>query len=216
MTAAPSQVNDEAIRAAHQRMLGDPALQHELPLPQAPPPPPTPPDWPWARAIADFFGMLGPLLQVVFWVGLAVVVALLIFFIGREIGRTRFGWFKPKPAKPEAAAKPWRPDEQAARTLLADADRLAAEGKFAEAAHLLLLRSIEDFDSRRPRTVRPALTTRDIASLEELPDAARPAFGSIARVVERSLFGGAPVGQSDFAACRQAYEDFALPWGGAR
>lgn len=216
MTVAPSQVNDEAIRAAHQRMQADPSLQHELPLPQAPPPPPQRPQWEWAGWIADLFAAVAPLMQVVFWVGLAVLVALLLFFIGREIGRSRFGWFKPRPAKAKPQETAWRPDEAAARTLLADADRLAADGRFAEAAHLLLLRSIEDFDSRRPRAVRPALTTRDIASLDELPENARPAFGSIAKVVERSLFGGAPVDAGDFAACRQAYEDFALPSGWTR
>jgi hypothetical protein len=216
MTAAPSQATDETIRAAHQRMLADPSLQHDLPLPKAPPPPEQPPDWEWAGWVADLFNLLGPLLQLVFWGGLGVVVALLLFFMGREILRSRFPAMRPKPKKPKDEPATWRPDEQAARTLLADADSLAAEGRFAEAAHLLLLRSIEDIDSRRPRAVRPALTSRDIASLDALPETARPAFGSIARVVERSLFGGAPVDAGDFAACRQAYEAFALPTGWAQ
>jgi len=152
-------------------------------------------------------------MQVVFWIGLAALVGALLFFMGGEILRSRFGIGKPKAVTAKDAEPEWRPDEKAARTLLADADRLAAEGRFAEAAHLLLLRSIEDLDSRRPRTVRRALTSREIASLDALPESARPAFGSIARVVERSLFGGAAVDAGDFAACRQAYEDFALPAG---
>ena len=215
MTVAPSQANEAAIRQAHERMLKDGALQHELPLPRAPEPPRPPPDWEWARWIADLFNALGPLLKLVFWAGLALLVAGLLFFIGREILRSRFGIGLPKKTQLKDKEPEWRPDAQTARTLLADADRLAAEGRFAEAAHLLLLRSIEDLDSRRPRTVRPALTSRELASLQALPDSARPAFGSIARVVERSLFGGAPVGAEDYAGCRKAYEDFALPAGWA-
>jgi len=216
MTVAPSQANEEAIRAAQQRMMADRGLQHELPLPQAPDPQ-RPPDWEWARWVVDLFNFLGPILKLVFWAGLGLLVLGLLFFLGREILRSRFGIGKPKAPSLKDKQPEWRPDAQAARTLLADADRLAAEGQFAEAAHLLLLRSIEDLDSRRPRTVRPALTSRDIASLEALPEAARPAFGLIARIVERSLFGGAPVGADDYAGCRRAYEDFALPsgWGTA-
>ena len=90
---------------------------------------------------------------------------------------------------------------------------IADQGLYAEAAHLLLLRSVQDIEKRQPRAVRISLTTREIAVLEVLPESARPAFSAIGRVVERSLFGGAPVGSSDFADCRQAYEDFALPAG---
>src|SRR3546814_10172873 len=43
----------------------------------------------------------------------------------------------------------------AARALLAEADALAAEGRFAEAAHLLLYRSVEDIEGRRPGLVKP-------------------------------------------------------------
>jgi hypothetical protein len=95
--------------------------------------------------------------------------------------------------------------------MLEDADRLAAQGLFAEAAHLLLHRSIDDLEGRRPTAVRPALTARDIARLESLPSAARGSFQLIAEVVERNFFGGRPVDAAAFADCRRAYESFALP-----
>src|SRR5690606_26136672 len=94
--------------------------------------------------------------------------------------------------------------------LLSDADALAAQGRFAEAVHLLLLRSINDIDGRLPNAVRPALTARDIAGLDRLPTAARPTFRQIARVVEASLFGGGAVDQGAYGECRDAYEAFAL------
>ena len=77
--------------------------------------------------------------------------------------------------------------------------------------HLLLFRSIEDIDGRWPGLVRPALTSRDIAGLGDLPEAARRTFASIAQVVERSLFAGQTLNAADFADCRQAYQAFALP-----
>jgi hypothetical protein len=75
----------------------------------------------------------------------------------------------------------------------------------------LLFRSIEDLDGRRPNTVKPALTSRDIARLEALPASARPAFARIAEVVEHSFFGGRPVTEAHWGECRRSYEAFAFP-----
>src|SRR3546814_9762389 len=72
----------------------------------------------------------------------------------------------------------------AARALLAEADALAAAGRFAEAVHLLLYRSVEDIEGRRPGLVKPAMTSRDLAEAHDLPSVARGAFSRIARAVE--------------------------------
>lgn len=71
----------------------------------------------------------------------------------------------------------WRPTVQAARTPRADADALAAKGPYAEAAHLLLVRTVDDLGSHRPQTVRPAQTARDISLLTALPEAAASMSG---------------------------------------
>jgi hypothetical protein len=104
-----------------------------------------------------------------------------------------------------------RPPARRARALLEEADALAAAGRFDEAAHVLLYRTIDDLEGRRPRAVRPALTSRDIAALEVIPPPARGAFAVIAEVVERSFFGGRRLDAGAFAACRQAYEAFVSP-----
>ena len=44
-----------------------------------------------------------------------------------------------------------------------------------------------------------------------MPSGARDLFARIARLVERSLFGGRPVGEADWSAARAAYADFVLP-----
>jgi hypothetical protein len=199
---------DEALARAHARLLKDDSLQFDRtgfdrPDIQTPG---------WLRWIGDVLEAIAPVLQWVFWIGLGLVAALILYAIVREILRMRAPPAKPVKSKVVVEAQ-WRPDAQAARNLLADADELAARGLYAEAAHLLLLRSVQDIEQRQPRAVRVSLTTREIARLKALPDAARPAFDLIGRMVERSLFGGAPVGAQDFADCRQAYEAFALPEG---
>lgn len=196
--------DESRLSTAHDALLRDASFQFER-AGFTPPEPPT-----WLRWIGEALQAIAPVLKWVFWIGLALLVALILFAIGREILKVRRPRAKPKPG---IEAPPWRPDAQTARDLLAEADGLAAQGMYAEATHLLLLRSVQDIERRQPRALRVSLTTREIAALKALPENARPAFAAIGRVVERSLFGGAPVQQNDFADCRRAYEAFALPEG---
>lgn len=198
--ASPS---DEALGQAHNRLLADQSLQ----LDRVGFDPPAPPGW--LRWIGDVLQALEPALKWVFWIGLALLAGLILYAIGREILRLRAP--RAKPDVKAATDVEWRPDPKAARDLLVEADALAGQGLYAEAAHLLLLRSVQDIEKRQPRALRVSLTTREIASLRAVPDAARPAFALIGAMVERSLFAGGAVGPSDFADCRRAYEAFALP-----
>jgi len=200
--ASPS---DEALARAHDRLLADGSLQFDR-IGFTPPSPPG-----WLRWLGDMVQAMGPALKWVFWIGLALLAGLILYAIVREILRLRAP--SAKPTTPPSIADEWRPDPEAARDLLVEADQLARRGLYAEAAHLLLLRSVQDIAKRQPRALRVSLTTREIATLKALPDTARPAFALIGAVVERSLFGGDTVGAPEFADCRQAYEAFALPEG---
>jgi hypothetical protein len=124
----------------------------------------------------------------------------------------RFWHDRERRARGDAAREPdWRPDAALARALLADADALAAAGRFDEAAHLLLRRSFEDIAETRPDWLIPASTAREIARLPALPDAARAAFGVIAGEVERSRYALHPLGNADWTRARAAYARFAVP-----
>jgi hypothetical protein len=206
MTAAINATGDP-VGAAHARLLADRTLQFDFT--DAPTiAPPTVPNW--LHELSKLIQALAPAMKYVFWGGLAVVAALVVWFIAREL--IALHWRRrPRKAKAAAAVTDWRPSADQAQGLLDDADRLAAQGKYAEAAHLLLLRTIDDIKGRRPDLVRPALTSRDIGALQALPDTARPAFAFIARLVEGSLFGGRPVDADAFGQARQAYAAFALP-----
>jgi len=197
---------NEALAQAHARLLRDESLQFDrtgLNPPEVPG---------WLRWIGELLQVIAPALQWVFWIGLAAIAGLVLYAIGREILRLRAP--RPRADKPKTVVDvEWRPHAQTARDVLSEADALANGGRYAEATHLLLLRSVQDIEMRQPRALSVSFTTREIANLKALPDSARPAFTLIGRVVERSLFGGAPVDSADFASCRQAYEAFALPDG---
>ena len=201
--ASARPVAEDLLARAHTRLLGQGDLQFDF----AGFVPPTPP--PWLKALGQLLSALAPVFKWVFWIGLALGVGMILLFIGRELLAARFPSLRRKPKVLTEAG--WRPVAARARTLLEDADRLAAAGRYGEAARLILFRSIEDIDARWPNQVRPALTSRDIARLTILPDAARRTFAGIAQVVEKSLFGGRGVDADEFAACRGAYQAFALP-----
>jgi len=202
-SAVPSAA--DPVAAAHAKLLQDPLLQFDF---NAAPPPPQVPQW--LQALFKFLGGLQPLFEVLFWAGVAILVGLILYFAAREAIR----YYRNRPEATSATGEKmpdWRPPVARAKALLADADRLAAQGLFAEAVHLLLFRSIDDIDDRRPRTLTPALTSRDILALKEIPAAARKAFARIAATVEKSFFGGRTVDANEFAECRRAYEAFAFP-----
>ena len=194
--------------SAHQKLLAAKDLQFDF---EKAPAPPEPPDWlvTLVKALAKAFEAAAPVLKYVFWGGLILGAALIAWFIARDVVRIRLEK-RGTPTNLKTGPEPWRPSAQRAEALLSDADLLAEQGRFAEAVHLILVRSVDDFAGHRPGIVKPALTSRDLADLEAMPPQARSAFSQIAQVVERSLFGGREVDAQRFAACRQAYHDFAL------
>ena len=187
---------------AHRRLLADSSIQFELAAYKRQEPPA------WLRWLGEFLETIFPVLRVLFWVGVAALALYILYVVARRLSGSTWPWAKKAPEEDQEES--WRPAEAPARALLRDADALAAEGRFSEAAHLLLFRSIEDIESRRPKLVRPALTSRDIAGTPELPSGPKQAFSTIVMLVERSLFGGRMLGEQDWGECRTAYESFAF------
>ena len=163
---------------------------------------------PLAKALEPAGKALAPLAPYIFWGGVAIGVAFILFLIGQRLFAIKRGLVTGR-LKLSSGAETWRPAPEQARALLEEADRLAAAGQFVEAAHLILLRSIQDIQARRPRAVAVSLTSRDIARLEVLPPPARVLFSGIAEAVEISLFGGRPLDREGYTRCRDAYSSFA-------
>jgi len=179
-------------------------LQSELPQDKARAKPKPPRDS-WLN-----LGFLGPIFQILFYGILAVAVLYILYLILSAIVLARRS-YAPKDDEEELPETPtYRPDEETARVLLNDADKLAAQGKFAEAVHAILFRSIQDIEDKRPHHVKRSLTSREIASLSVLSPVARAGFSTIGSLVERSFFGGRPLGAGDYEISKSAYKDFAF------
>jgi hypothetical protein len=233
--AAARQLDD-----AHRQLLGDNSIQFELPPAgdptgqSAPPsygpdpstvPPPAshavpvdPSAAPPASAPSDISigggGGIEGVMQVFLWVAAAIALAIILYWIFAFFRDRGGGEAKQKKQKRgDAEQQGWRPEEEQAVQLLDEADVLAQQGRFDEAARLLLHRSIGDIRAHRPDLVRPALTSRDIAGHPLLPGAPAAAFARIAALVERSLFARRPLGADDWQNCRAAYREFAFAEG---
>ena len=195
--------NSQAVAAAHKRLLADTSIQFDL-QPFVPPRPPG-----WIEPVVNFFKWLAPAFPYIFWGAVVLVVALVVYWLA--LNRDAFGWAWRAKRTTEAGSDAYHVDAHVARALLAEAEALAAEGRYAEAARLLLQHSVADIGERLPQFLKPSLTARDIAAAPALPDNARPAFTAIARVVEVSAFGARSVSADAWEQCRAAYARLVTP-----
>ena len=170
---------------------------------------------PIAQALASFFNAIGSVLgYLLALIILLAILAGLYMVFGESLTLRRRQ--KEKTANPDVSIIPdLRPDQGRARALLEDADALAAQGRFAEAVHLLLFRSIDDIQSHKSGVIGRSLTAREIGALGVLPQSVREALAPIIGVVERSFFGGQAVNERGWKEARASYETFAFgeAWG---
>lgn len=162
------------------------------------------------RAIAAFFEAIGSVLGYLLAAIILVAILASVYMVFGE-SLTLRGRQKDKDVKPDVSTVPdLRPEATRARALLKDADALAAQGRFAEAVHLLLFRSIEDIQEKKSGAIGRSLTAREIGALGILPDWIRETLSPIIRIVERSFFGGQDVTEAGWREARQSYETFAF------
>ncbi len=215
------------LAAAHRDLVADPTVQFHM---EPVPPPEKMPDWlehvlDWVgravRPIGRFLAWMGhflpdaPYARILLW---GVIALLGVALLWMAVDRIRYGvWRLPTLPRRRSTAvaaddmDEWTPPAAPMREWLAEADELAGAGRYAEAVHHLLFRSVEDIGKRRPQAVRPASTSRELANASAIPPGVRDLFARIARLVERSLFGGRPVDAEDWQAARTAYADLVQP-----
>jgi hypothetical protein len=107
---------------------------------------------PGSRPSPSSCQLLRPLGQ---WLGInfGVFETVLLVLIGPARCGSRgacCGLWRDRRPREAAAETEWTPDRAAAIALLEEADRLAAEGRYGEAAHLLLQRSVHHIAAARP------------------------------------------------------------------
>lgn len=182
------------------------------------PPEPKEPSW-FAEMLQAFFdwlgGVFGPVggalasnWSVIQWSLFALLGAVVLYFVLRLVGPLAKGSTSAEIV--EEVEPEWTPVRAESLALLEDADRLADDGRYDEAARLLLQRSVGQISQAHPDWVEPSSTARELAALPKLSDAARRAFGVMSAAVESSLFALRSLSHDDWTRARQAYADFAL------
>jgi hypothetical protein len=145
-----------------------------------------------------------------FYVVLGVLAVLLVVWLATEWrGRERKG------APKVVGASSGPPDPAMGVVPLDEVDALAAAGRFAEAVHVLLLRTIAALP--RSAAAPPAsFTSREILARTTFRPGALDAMSGLVEAVEVSLFGGRPVAEVAYRDCRTRFERFlAIQTGGA-
>jgi hypothetical protein len=135
------------------------------------------------------------------WLALAAAVVVAVAWI---VGRIRRDDRYVAGARVATDAAP-----EAAGTSTEEIDRIAAEGRYAEAVHGLLQAAIERETRRLDRPPRPSATSRELARTLPLDGRRRAAFRSIVEHVERSLFGGEAVSEAQYRLCRDRFDELA-------
>jgi hypothetical protein len=203
VAAQPAARQDAAggVEARARATLADPRYQRALPNR---PEPEDERDLPTGRSVPQpvplrvplpVLGAGAALSKLIFLVMLVVVIALVALWIVQAIPRRGA-------AEPLALVPGKEKDEAAgvagAELSFADAARLAAEGRYAEAVHALLLAAIRHFAARTRTAIQPSRTSRELVRTLPLAPDAREAFADLVRTVERSLFGGEPLGAEEY------------------
>lgn len=203
----------ETPRELARRILADAKFQKEIPgrrvesgakaAPRRPKPPPSPT---WQLHLPSVGGLAA--VKMFFWVLVAVLAALLLIWIGnltvRAVQRRRRASDAQAlvPAEPEATPHQVEPT-------IEEAQRLAREGCFAEAVHVLLLAAIRRVAERGKRIPQPHQTSRELLRVLPLGPESRQAFRELVVTVEGAHFGGAEVEEADFARSLERYRALA-------
>ena len=99
---------------------------------------------------------------------------------------------------------------------LGAADELAAQGRYVEAMHVLLLQALAEIRARLNEPFADSLTSREILRSKHLSDDLRQPLRDVVGRVEWSYFGEHPAEQNDYLACRTSFAALARSlYGGA-
>lgn len=140
------------------------------------------------------------------WGSLAVMLGVALFHVRDNLWS--FSRARHIRAKADPSAAPGASAASAARMERAggEADALAVCGNYAEAIHVLLLRTLEELRLRSGAGFAASLTSRELLRGLELPQEQRRLFGEIIGRVEVSWFGPHEPDAEEYAACRRDFE----------
>ena len=135
------------------------------------------------------------------WVVVAVAVLLLLYSFRDLIPllRSRGGELTEEEV---ISAEAMRREPQ---VVLAAADELARQGRYRDAMHILLLRSLAELRAALDEPFADSLTSREILRSTRLPKTAREPLRDVVGRVEWTYFGERPAEREDYEACRTSF-----------
>jgi hypothetical protein len=142
----------------------------------------------------------------VLWVVVAIALGVLLYALRDLIPIWRFGHGSPWTAEDVG---PERIKERPAAAVLRAADELAAEGRFVDAMHVLLLQALADIRQGLDEQFADSLTSREILRSTRLSEAGRASLRDIVDRVEWTYFGERPAVLPDYVACRASFDALA-------
>jgi hypothetical protein len=142
----------------------------------------------------------------VLWIVIAVAIAILLYVFRDLI-----------PILRSAQSEDWESNEggqgegkvRTPTAALGAADQLAAEGRFVEAMHVLLLQGLAAIRVGLDEEFADSLTSREILRSAPLSDAGRSSLRDIVDRVELTYFGQRPAALADYVACRTSFNALA-------
>lgn len=203
---AAAEAAPETVRQAIESIYSSGSYQTELPQEQPMP------VWEPLR-IPD---IVKEILRILFWTLLIVGGLLLLFYLVTALPSLQERLKRRAAEQDPSSVGPMATDADRERLdfALGEADRLARQGAFGEALHLLLLYCLNEMRRRFGLGLPPSLTSREILGLSVLPEIRRTGLSVIVSAVEVSHFGGRPVDEATYLSCRERCEDVVL--GGAQ
>jgi len=143
-----------------------------------------------------------PIPSEVLWIVIIVAVAVMLYAFrdlipilrsaqGNDWTTTEAGFGDGKAGTPSAA--------------LGAADQLAAEGRFVEAMHVLLLQGLAAIRVGLHEEFADSLTSREILRNARLPEEGRTSLRDLVTHVELTYFGQRPAAHDDYVACRTSF-----------
>jgi hypothetical protein len=137
----------------------------------------------------------------VLWIVIAAAAAVLLYAfrdlipILRSGQREDWGWDEPGQGDAKVGAP----------AALGAADQFAAEGRFVEAMHVLLLQGLAAIRVGLDEEFADSLTSREILRSARLSEAGRSSLRDMVDRVELTYFGQRPAALADYVACRTSF-----------
>lgn len=139
-----------------------------------------------------------------FWIALVLMVAFLLYQFRDELpsfGFKRSGnWRENNPGAGDGSGEDGGDDPSMT------GDELARQGRYIEAMHWLLLRSLTEIRERLGVRFPDSMTSREILKRARLPANGNRLLKDIITHVELSYFGTYPANEEDYEACRTSFE----------